>query len=118
MEPATFFSGHPLGEAAFARVSGMLEGIGDFEVRTTKSQVAFRRRRAFAWLWLPGRWLRHPDADVVLSIALPRLDGSARWKEVVHPTARSWMHHLELRDAAELDEQVAGWLAEAWAAAA
>jgi len=28
------------------------------------------------------------------------------------------MHHLEVRDAAQVDAQVTGWLAAAWAAAA
>jgi hypothetical protein len=83
----------------------------------TRSQVAYRRRRAFAWTWLPGRWLSAPAAEVVLSIALARLDGSARWKEVVHPSARWWMHHLEVRSPEELDDEVAAWLAEAWSAA-
>ena len=44
------------------------------EVRTTKSQVAFRGRRAFAWLWRPGQYLAHPDAEIVLSLALARRD--------------------------------------------
>ena len=87
--------------------------MGGAEVRTTKSQVAFRRRRGFAYLWLPGRYLAHPGADVVLSVVLGRHDPSPRWKEVVHPAAAHWMHHLEIHDAAEIDDEVAAWLREA-----
>jgi len=38
---------------------------------------------------------------------------SPRFKQVVHPTPKQWMHHLEVRNVAELDEQVGGWLREA-----
>jgi Domain of unknown function (DUF5655) len=83
------------------------------ELRTTKSQVAFRRRRGFAYLWLPGRYLTRPGADVVLSVVLGRRDGSPRWKEVAHPAPSHWIHHLEVHRAAEIDDQVTGWLREA-----
>ena len=113
----TFFGGHPLGLAAYHRVRSAVDALGPAEVRVSRSQVAFRRRRGFAFLWLPGRWLAHPAADVVLSLALPRRDDSARFKEVVHPSPRVWMHHLEVREVGELDDQVLGWLAEAYDAA-
>jgi len=33
---------------------------------------------------------------------------------VAHPALTVWMHHLELRCAAELDDEVADWLREAY----
>ena len=95
----------------------MLEDLGGCDVRVSKSQVAFRRRRGFAYLWLPGQYLTHPAAEVVLSIPLGRHDGSPRWKEVAHPSPTAWMHHLEVRSPGELDDEVAAWLREAWSAA-
>ena len=80
--------------------------------------MAFRRRRGFAYLWLPGQHLSHPGAEVVLSIALGRAVGSPRFKEVAHPAPGQWMHHLELRSGDDLDDEVAGWLREAWGRAA
>jgi hypothetical protein len=109
----TFFAGHPLGRAAFDRVADLLAGTADLAVTVSRSQVAFRRRRAFAWLWLPGRWLARPEADVVLSVSLGRHDPSPRFTEVVHPARAHWMHHLELTDLADVDGEVAGWLREA-----
>jgi hypothetical protein len=50
---------------------------------------------------------------VVLSIALGRRDDSPRWKEVAHPSPKHWIHHLEVRDLADIDDEVAGWLREA-----
>lgn len=46
-------------------------------------------------MWMPGRYLAHPSTEVVLSVALPRHVPSPRFKEVVHPTAQQWLHHLE-----------------------
>lgn len=85
-------------------------------VRTTTSQVAFRNRRGFAYLWNPRRHL-NTDVPAVLSIALPRRVDSSRFKEVVHPSAGVWMHHLELSTADDVDEQVTQWLKEAFGAA-
>ena len=82
-------------------------------MRTTSSQIALRRKHGFAYLWLPGRNLKKPGAEVVLTIALGRHEPSERFKEVAHPSARHWMHHLELTDLADLDDEVAGWLREA-----
>ena len=109
----TFFAGHPLGRAVFERVRHLTEAAGGCEVRVSKSQVAFRRRRGFAYLWLPGRYLARPAADVVLTIALGRQDPSPRWKEVVHPARAHWIHHLEVHSPADIDDEVAGWLREA-----
>lgn len=113
MEPEDLFAGHPFGVSVCEMVSSILEDIGDVEVRTTKSQVAFRRKRGFAYLWPPGKYLAKPDAEVVLSIALGRHDDSERWKEVVHPASKHWMHHLEVRRLEDLDEEVVRWLREA-----
>ena len=108
-----FFVGSPLGRAVFDRVVELLAATPGCSVRVTKSQVAFRRRRAFAWLWLPGRWLARPDADVVLSVSLGRPDPSPRFKEVVHPAPAHWLHHLEIAELTDVDDEVAGWLSEA-----
>lgn len=113
MGPEEFFAGSTVGREAFRRVRSALEEIGPVEIRVSKSQVAFRRARGFAWLWMPGMYLAKPAADVVLSIALGRHDDSPRFKEVVHPTPRHWMHHLEIADARDIDDEVVGWLREA-----
>jgi hypothetical protein len=103
----------PLAMAVYERVHEVVSEFGPFAVRASKSQVAFRRRRGFAWLWVPGRYLRRPAADVVLSIALGRLDPSPRFKEVAHPAPAHWIHHLELHAVDEIDAEVVDWLREA-----
>jgi len=113
MEPQDFFDGHPRAWPVFERVRDVLAEMDVTEVRTSRSQVAFRRRRGVAYLWMPGRWLTHPTSEVVLSIGLGREIESPRFKEVAHPTEGEWMHHLEIHDADEVDAEVVGWLREA-----
>ena len=112
--PEQLFEGHPLALEAHRRVGALLAGLGPVTVAATRSQVAYRHGRGFAYLWLPGRWLRQPAAEVVLSIALDRRIDSGRFKDVVHPARTTWMHHLELHAADEIDAEVATWLREAW----
>jgi Domain of unknown function (DUF5655) len=111
--PEEHFAGHPLALAVLDVVRMLLAPYDDVQVRTTTSQVAFRRRRGFAYLWLPGRYLARPTAGLVLSVVLGRRDESPRWKEVAHPSPAHWMHHLEVTDVTDLDGEVAGWLQEA-----
>jgi hypothetical protein len=117
MELDAFFEGHPFARSVHNRVAAMIESIGPVEVRVSRSQVAFRRRRGFAYVWIPGRYLAHPAADVVLSTGLPVQLDSPRFKEVVQPAPRTWMHHLEIRSLDELDLDVLDWLRRAYDAA-
>jgi hypothetical protein len=112
-----FFAGKPVALALFELVRCTLDAIGPSSTRITKSQIAFRRRRAFAWVWCPDQYLRGRTAPLVLSVSLPRRDGSPRWKEVVEPAPGRFMHHLELFDSAEIDGEVSTWLQRAWEAA-
>lgn len=65
-----FFEGYPKGLALFEAVRQVIDGIGESSVKVTKSQITFRHRKGFAYVWRPGP---HLDSDVpaVLSIALP-----------------------------------------------
>ena len=97
----------------YRAVRDAVDRIGVADVRVTKSQVAFRRRRGFAFVWRPGQYVRS-EVPAVLSIALPYEASSSRFKSVVHPSPTVWMHHLELDHAAQVDDEVRGWLAEAY----
>lgn len=114
--PEDLFAGFPQGVAICQAVEQAVSALDEVTVRVTKSQVAFRRRRGFAYLWRPGQYLTS-DVPAVLSIALPHEVESERFKEVAHPAPTVWIHHIELHDAADVDEQVLGWLSEAYAGA-
>jgi hypothetical protein len=110
-----YFEGSdPLARTLFDTVRAAVLSIGEAEVRVTKSQVAFRRDRSFAWTWLPGQYLSGAVAPLVLTIDLDRFDTSTRWKEVAEPTLNHFMHHLELRSVDDLDDGVMDCLREAW----
>jgi len=110
-----FFAGHDESRALFEVVRDAVRVIGPAEVRATKSQVAFRRGTAFAWVWIPGQYLSGPRPPLVLSVDLHRRDASPRWKEVVEVRPGRFTHHLEVRSAADIDAEVSEWLREAWA---
>ncbi len=109
-----FFAGQDDAHRLFEIVKQTIDSIGEADMRVTKSQVAFLRRRQFAWVWMPGMYLRGKVPPLVLSVALPFVDASPRWKEVVEPHPGRFMHHLELRDVREIDDQVIHWLQIAW----
>lgn len=111
-EEVAFFAGDPAALAIHEAVAEAVRGLGGAEVRVGRSQVAFRRRRGFAYVWRPGRYVRS-DVPAVLSLALPERLESPRFKEVVHPSPGTWMHHLELGTPDEVDAEVEGWLAKA-----
>lgn len=110
--PEELFDGHPDGLAICRRVQQVLSALGEVSVAVTRSQVAFRRRKAFAFVWRPGQYVSS-DVPAVLSISLPYEITSDRFKEIAHPAPRVWMHHLELRDVSEVDDEVCSWLATA-----
>lgn len=110
-----FFAGFdPLSRELFDAVRAHVESLGPVEVRASKSQVAFRARTAFAWAWIPLRYLKGEGfAPLVLTIGLRRRDPSPRWKHIAEPQPGLLVHHLELRSAEQLDDEVLDWLREA-----
>lgn len=116
-EPITldeyFADRDPLSREIFEAVRSTVESQGPVEIRATKSQVAFRTRLAFAWVWIPAQYLHGDVAPLVLTVDLRRHDQSPRWKEVVEPRSGRFTHHLELRSTDDLDGEVLRWLREA-----
>lgn len=112
-----FFCDCALGGAVFRQVQATIGGLGGCDLRVDETQVGWARRRGFAFLWLPGRWLQGQHAEVVLSVGLPRHDDSPRWKQVTEVRPGLFMHHLELRATSDIDSEVDNWLAEAFEAA-
>lgn len=86
----------------YRTVEQAVGAIGEVSITVTKSQIAFGRRKRFAYLWRPGQYLRS-DVPAVLSIALPYEVASPRFKQVAHPSPTVWMHHLELNLVDEID---------------
>ena len=112
-----FFAGQPLARQIFEAVRAAVDAAGPAQLRASKSQLAFWRRRPFAAVWRPGQYLRGPAAPLVLTLFLRRRIDSPRWKEVVEPAPGRFTHHLELFDPAGVDDEVRDWLRLAYAGA-
>ena len=113
-----FFYGFEDSRHIFDTLRTAIDALGLVEIRVTKSQITFRRGKAFAWAWVPDRYLRGEHAPLVLTLSFLKRDDSRRWKEIVEPAPGRFTHHLELHAAAEIDENVRRWLQESWKAAA
>ncbi len=113
-----YFDGNEESRRLFDCLREMIETMGPVEMLVQQSQVAFRRNKAFAYAWMPGKYLRGRGAPLVLTLGLPRRDLSPRWKTIVEPTPGRFTHHMELYSPDDMDDQVCGWLQEAWIQAA
>ena len=110
-----FFRDQPLSRQLFDSVQRLIEETGPAEMAVTKSQIAFRREKPFAWVWRPGQYLHSRRvAPLVLTLSFAQRDPSPRWKSVVEPARGRFIHHLELYSEADLDGEVRAWLRSAW----
>lgn len=109
-----FFNRQLQSRSLFEAILAEMDQIGPAEVRVMKSQIVFRRKKDFAWVWIPGRYLPGKVAPLVLSLAFLYRHTSPRWKEVVEPYPGRFMHHLELFNIEDIDDEVRGWLKECW----
>jgi hypothetical protein len=110
----SLFDGAALALDVFRSVRRTLEEIGDVDVRITSTQASFRRRRGFAYVWMPSSSMGGSGDVVVLSIALGHELHSPRIAQVLEPAPGRWMHHLEVRAVDDVDDEVTQWLADAW----
>ena len=107
-----FFDGHPaelaLYEALFRRMDGAFpEGT----VKVQKSQISFYGRHLFAAASLPVR--RRKDWPK-MSLGLGRRVEHPRILQAVEPYPGRWTHHVLVTEADQIDEELMGWLREAW----
>lgn len=110
-----YFTGYGNAKWLFDVLREHIRSLGPSEVQVSKTQISFRRKRAFAWVWIPEKHLGRRMAPLVLNVSLPARDPSPSWKEIVEPHQGRFMHHLELYIPDEIDEEVCGWLLAAYA---
>lgn len=91
----------------------LLAHYPDVTVKHDRTQTAFVRKVQFAWVSLPRR--KADAGAVMLSIGLPSpIEDRSRFLHVAEVAPGRFMHHMLLRDEAELDHDVAAWLDAAW----
>ncbi len=98
--------------ALFEHIEEQLLSFGDVTVKHDRTQTAFVRRLQFAWVSLPRR--KADAGALMLSIGLPFRVESPRLLHAAEVAPGRWMHHMLLREEADLDGEVIGWLEAAW----
>lgn len=94
----------------------VLEENPSAKIRVQKTQITFSNRYNFACAsFLPvGRAKERPDSYLVISFGLgcrmesPRIDAAAE------PYPGRWTHHVLLSGIEEIDDELMGWIREAW----
>lgn len=98
--------------AMFHRFVELVGACGPYEVSPSKSSVTFKgTRRGFAGA-------RPTASGLVVYLDLQRALESPRVRNVSPYTSRLFVHHLTLASLDEFDDELAGWVAEAYAVGA
>ena len=87
----------------------------DVKVRVSKTQLSFYNRHLFAMVALPLRRKKDwPKVFLQLSFGLEYRLESPRIAVAVEPYPNRWTHHVLLTSPEQLDEELFGWLEEAY----
>ena len=111
-----FFDGHPeelaLYEALFRAVEA---AFPEGSVRVQKTQISFYSRHLFAAASLPVRRRKDwPKICLVVTVGLSYRLESPRVAAASEPYPGRWTHHILVTEAGQIDEELMGWLREAW----
>jgi hypothetical protein len=102
----------PQSVAMFHRFVELIQRCGPFEYSPSKTTVTFKGvRRGFAGA-------RPTTSGLTIYLDLQRAVDSPRIAHVSPYTSRLWVHHLRLTSIDDLDDELAGWIAEAYAVGA
>jgi predicted transport protein len=85
------------------------------KIKVHKTQITFYDKYNFAFVWLPIRKMRgRPEVYVIMSFDLGRQETNPRIVQSVETYPGRWVHHVVIQSADEIDDQVIGWLREAY----
>lgn len=108
-----FFDGRPDQLALYQVFFQKLDGaFPEASVKVQKSQISFYGAHLFAMASLPKR---KKDPGIVVTFGLGRREPSPRVGVAVEPYPNRWTHHVAVTRGEEIDEELLGWLREAWA---
>ena len=103
----------PLYEALEKRI---LSEIGGVSVKVQKTQIAFSNRHNFAFVsFLPVRRAgERPKTYITVTFGLGRRVDSPRIDAAVEPYPGRWTHHVLVSSTEEIDNELMGWIREAY----
>ena len=103
-----FFAGHDAAHRLFHALLAKAEAWGPIELTATKSRVAITPRTRVIWCHAANN-----DGSIWLGFLLPRRLQSPRLRSA--PAGGRWSHHVKVGSQADLDQELLGWLHEAYA---
>ena len=111
-----FFDGKPLELALYEALFLRLDAeFPEASVRVQKSQISFYGRHLFGAVSLPVRRKKDwPEHCIVVTVGLPYRLESPRAAVAVEPYPGRWTHHVLVSEEAQIDDELLGWLREAW----
>lgn len=112
-----FFDGRPLELSLYQRLFQRMEELfPDASVKPQKSQVSFYGQHLFAAASLPVRRKKDwPEHCILVTFGLQERKSSPRIAVAVEPYPNRWTHHVVVSEEAQIDEELLGWLQEAFA---
>lgn len=115
-EIESFFSKMPEVIQLYERIEEkILERFEDVSIEIRKTQITFKSKRGFMYVWLPIRRMKNrPVNYLVLSFGLDQRIESSRIAESVETYKNRWMHHLIIEKPEELNDELMRWIQEAY----
>jgi hypothetical protein len=104
-----FSTGPPFERPVFDAVMAVLDGLGPVHVEPVSVGIFIKKDGSFLELRPLQKW-------VALSFSLPRVVHSPKIARKVVPYGARYYHVVNLRDPADVDDDVADWLTEAYLA--
>ena len=103
-----FFAGRAPQRALYHALRDFAERFGPITVNINKTRISFQARARFVSV---NRVTRD---GLACHIWLKRRIDSPRFSRIEHFPPGDYVHNFKLTDAAELDDEMAAWLAEAY----
>ena len=102
-----FATAPPFERPIFEAVRAHLEGVGPVHVEPVSIGIFFKRRRTVVQLRPMTRW-------VAVGFILSRRLESSRLARKVEGSGTRWWHVVNVREPGEVDDELRGWLTEAY----
>jgi Domain of unknown function (DUF5655) len=98
----------PRARVMYDRFVELIAACGEYHVGPAKTRITFLSRVRFAGITSVS------EERMVCSFGFPRRLKSRRFDHVYEVVPGWWIHRLEITDPVQLDEEVAGWIAESY----
>jgi hypothetical protein len=102
----------PLYDAFVGKLCSELDNV---TIKVQKTQISFSNRYNFAFVSLPVRKVKgRPDVYIIVSFGLSYRIKDPRIEEATEPYPNRWTHHVIIQSEGEIDEQLMGWIRQAY----